>query len=147
MCGEFEEDDLLDEKLFERFIKLANQFDVFPEQQKKKSPLDLGKTEDRRQYMEDLFKAALVRSVNDAKHIPDAGDHMDAVAIQAIVFGRLAGFLAAQLPPESNIMKAAMESYLEGYSEAQSKNAVLDTDDHHHHHGNHGHHHHHSHGR
>lgn len=145
MCGEFEEDDLLDEQLFDRFVALAAQFDVAPEKQKMQSPLDLGETKDRRTYMDELFKAGLVRSVNDAKHIPDAGDHMDAVAIQAIVFGRLAGFLAAQLPPESNIMKAAMESYLEGYSEAQDKNAVLDADDHHHHHGNHGHHHGHSH--
>lgn len=147
MCGDFEEDDVLDEKLFERFITLAGQFDVTPDKQKKSSPFNLGRTTDRRQYMEELFRAGLLRSANDAKHIPEPGDHMDAIAIQAVVFGRLSGFLAGQLPPESNIMKAAMESYLEGYNEAQEKTAVLDSEDdhHHHHHGEHGHHHGHGH--
>lgn len=137
MCGEFEEDDLLDDQLFTRFISLVSQFDVVPDSEKKKSSIDLGASEDRRQYMDELFRAGLMRSANDAKHIPEDGDHMDAIAIQSVVFGRLAGFLAAQLPPESNVMKAAMESFLEGYSEAQDKNAVLDADDHHHHHGHH----------
>lgn len=139
MCGEFEEEDLLDEQLFNRFLTLAKTFGVRPEPGNKKSDLNLNDSEDRRVYMEQLFKAGLTRVTNDAQHIPQDGDHMDAVAIQAVVFGRLAGFLAGQLPPESSIMKASMESFLDGYNEALEKNKALVEEEGHHHHHHHGH--------
>ena len=140
MCGEFEEEDFLDEQMFNRFLTLAKTFGIRPEPGNKQSELDLNRSEDRRIYMDQLFKAGLTRAVNDAQHIPQEGDHMDALAIQAVVFGRLAGFLAGQLPPESNMMKASMESFLEGYNEALEKNhALVEEEGHHGHAHGHGH--------
>lgn len=136
MCGEFEDEDFVDEQMFSRFLKLAQTFGVRPEPGNKASDLNIAEAEDRRVYMEQLFRAGLVRSTNDAQHIPEDGDRMDALALQAVVFGRLAGFLAGQLPPESNLMKASMESFMDGYNEALEKNkALAEEEDHHHHHG------------
>ena len=42
---------------------------------------------------------------------------MDAVAGQAIVFARLAGFLTAQFPPESDLFRTITGAVFDGHSE------------------------------
>ncbi len=148
MCGEFEEEDYLDETMFRRFLALARSFGVRPADGNKKSDMDLSQDEDRTQYMKELFSAGLVRSVNDAQFIPQDGERMNAVAVQSIVFARLAGYLAGQLPGEANMTKATMEAMLDGFSEAQDAAKAWDEHEggHHHHHGHHHHGHSHGHG-
>lgn len=137
MCGDFEEDDLHDDHLFNRFLELAHQLGVKPSAESLKSHLNLQNTDEREQYMTELFNAGLLRSVNDVQFIPKAGEKGETIAIQAIVFARLAGFLAAQLPAESNMMRALMEATLAGFGDAQQQ--VHDWEEHGHHHHEPGH--------
>ena len=70
----------------------------------------------RADYMNSLFKAGLTRSINDAANLP-RGEHMDALAGQAIVFARLAGFLAGQFPPETDLFRTISGAMLDAHSE------------------------------
>ena len=68
---------------------------------------------------------------------------------QAVVFARLAGFLAGQLPPGDEMMRATLEALLDGHAEpARTLQRPRDRDhghshdyDHDHEHGHHHHHH------
>ncbi len=101
MCGDFDELERVDEELFEQFLEKAGKLGVLVETGDRVGPTRLDTEDVRAEYMEALFKAGLTRCVNDAVHLP-AGERMDALAGQAIVFARLAGFLAAQFPPEAD---------------------------------------------
>lgn len=116
MCGEVDELGYIDEELFQRFVELAGQFGVCPEQPSTASALDLSDESARAAYMDDLFKAGLRRSLNDAVSLPE-GDRMDSVAGQAIVFARIAGFLAGLLPPEADLFRSVVGSLMEGSRE------------------------------
>lgn len=138
MCGDFEHDDPLDDQLFDQLLAMAEQLGISPEHtlaEGNRQPMD---PRARAAYMDTLFNAALSRSLTDAVHIP-AGERMDGVFSQAIVFARLAGFLAGQIPADANPMKAMMEALLEGMNQAESLAGEID---HHHGHAHHGHHHH-----
>jgi len=137
MCGDFEEDDLLDDHLFNRFLELAQHLGVQPSQESLKGHLNLNNAQEREQYMSELFNAGLLRSVNDVQFVAKAGEKGETLAIQAIVFARLAGFLAAQLPPESNMMRALMEATLDGSGDAQQQLHDWEEHGHHHHHHSH----------
>ena len=114
MCGDLNEQEQIDDELFERFIELTQCFGVFPEANGGPSQLD---SEDARKiYMDDLFKAGLTRCLNDAAGLPN-GERMDAVAGQAIVFARLAGFLTAQFPPEADLFRTVTGAVFDGHSE------------------------------
>lgn len=128
MCGEFDEEDYIDERLFGRFVQLAGQHGVRPTDPGSDAPHRLSEQAERTHYMEQLFRAGLTRAVNDAGNLPQ-GERMDAVAGQAIVFARLAGFLAGQLPPGADVLRPAIEALLEGHNEPKERTHA------HHHHG------------
>lgn len=117
MCGEIDEQERIDEELFERFLALAGQHGVAPETPGKDAPGDLSEETARSAYMNGLFSAGLRRAVTDAASLPE-GERMDAVAGQAIVFARLAGFLAGQFPPDADLFRTAVNAMLEGHAEA-----------------------------
>jgi len=54
--------------------------------------------------------------LNDASNLP-RGEHMDALAGQAIVFARLAGFLAGQFPPETDLFRTISGAMLDAHNE------------------------------
>ncbi|MEX1215514.1 hypothetical protein [Saccharospirillum sp.] len=137
MCGDFEHDDPLDDQLFDQLLAAAKQLGIAPEHSLDKGNRQPMDPRARAAYMDTLFNAALSRSLTDAVHIP-AGERMDGVFSQAIVFARLAGFLAGQIPADANPMKAMMEALLEGMNQAESLAGDIDHD-HHHHHGHHHH--------
>jgi len=142
MCGDFEHDDPLDDQLFERLLETTSQLGITPEhslEQGNQQPMD---PRARAAYMDTLFNAALTRSLTDAVHIP-AGERMDGVFSQAVVFARLAGFLAGQIPADANPMKAMMEALLEGMNQAEAMVTDIEAHGHHHHPGHHHHHGHH----
>ena len=116
MCGDFDDLDRVDDELFERFIALAGHFGVTPGQPDDNAPVRLTEEDTRAAYMKDLFRAGLTRSVNDAASLPH-GEHMDALAGQAIVYARLAGFLAGQFPPQTDLFRTVSGALLEGHSE------------------------------
>ena len=121
MCGDFDDHDRFDDELFERFIELAGRFGVTPGQPGDNAPVRLAEEAARAAYMKDLFKAGLTRSVNDAASLPQ-GEHMDALAGQAIVFARLAGFLAGQFPPQTDLFRTVSGALLDGHREPASLN-------------------------
>lgn len=119
MCGDFDDNEQIDDELFGRLIQLTKHFGVSPQQDAGSGPAHLDTEGDRKEYMEELFKAGLTRSLNDAAGLPN-GERMDAVAGQAIVFARLAGFLTAQFPPESDLFRTVTGAVYDGYSEPES---------------------------
>lgn len=133
MCGDLEEDTTFDDMILSRFVGLARKFGAVQGEDLPPLPYDLSEPEGRNTYMSTLFRDALVRAVNDSAAAAE-GTRADALAGQAVVFARLAGMLAAQLPPESDIFRAAMEAFMDGHAEPARREEYK----HHHHHG-HGH--------
>lgn len=138
MCGELEDNSQLGVELLDQVRAMSHLAGVDPESAAAlKGPSDLEKPARRAEYMGELFEAGLRRILADLAHTKE-GEVVDAVACQAIAFARLAGFMAAQLPPEADLYRAVIEAMSEGHAEiAQSARR-------HHAHG-HGHHHHHHH--
>ncbi|WP_211208470.1 hypothetical protein [Pseudomonas agarici] len=134
MCGEFDDEDLIDEYLFARLLQLASQHGVKLGEAGTHTPQRLSGREARNSYMTQLFQAGLTRAINDANSLPE-GERMDVIAGQAIVFARLAGFLAGQLPPGADTLRPTIEALMEGYSEPVERANKHD----HHHHGDHQH--------
>lgn len=116
MCGEFDDQEQIDDELFERLIERAQRFGVVPKACGNSGPSQLHSEESRKAYMDKLFEAGLTRCVNDAASLPN-GERMDAVAGQAIVFARLAGFLTAQFPPETDLFRTVTGAVFEGHNE------------------------------
>lgn len=116
MCGEFDDQEQIDDELFERLIERTQRFGVLPKAGGDSGPSHLDSEESRKAYMDDLFRAGLTRCVNDATGLPN-GERMDAIAGQAIVFARLAGFLTAQFPPEADLFRTVTGAVLDGHDE------------------------------
>ena len=132
MCGDLEEDTAFDDVIFTRFVDFARIYGAATQPDTRLLPHDLTEPEGRGAYMSGLFGDAMVRAVNDTAAAAE-GSRADAIAGQAIAFARLAGMLAAQLPPESDIFRTTMEAFMDGHGEPAARQA-----EHHHHHG-HGH--------
>ncbi|MDH5411020.1 MAG: hypothetical protein OEY16_06500 [Alphaproteobacteria bacterium] len=133
MCGDLEEDTAFDDLIFGRFADFARRHGAVPQSETRPLTHDLTEPEGRGAYMNGLFRDALVRALNDTAGAAE-GSRADAIAGQAIVFARLAGMLAAQLPPESDVFRASMEAFMDGHGEP----ARIKAGHHHHGHG-HGH--------
>lgn len=119
MCGDFDDQERIDDELFEHFVELTHHFGVQPKLNGSAAAMQLDSESDRADYMQELFKAGLTRCLSDAAHLP-RGERMDAIAGQAIVFARLAGFLAAQFPPEADLFRTVTGAVLDGHSEPAS---------------------------
>jgi hypothetical protein len=129
MCGDLEDDTAFDDLIFGRFTDFARKHGVQPKPEIRPLAHDLTGPEGQRAYMSGLFHDAMVRAVNDTAAAAE-GTRADAIAGQAVVFARLAGMLAAQLPPESDLFRATMEAFMDGHGEPARRQA-----EHHHHHG------------
>ena len=119
MCGDDDDLNQVDEDLYNRFLEKASRLGVSPASHEVNAALDLTDQHIRSSYMDELFTAGLRRALNDAGN-QKSGDRMDMVAGQAIVFARLAGLLAGQLPPESDLFHTVMSALMEGHKEAHS---------------------------
>jgi len=129
MCGDIEEDTAFDDLIFRRFADFARNYDAEPQPDIRPLAYDLTGPEGQSAYMSGLFRDAMVRAVNDTAAAAE-GSRADAIAGQAVAFARLAGMLAAQLPPESDMFRATMEAFMDGHGEPARRQA-----EHHHHHG------------
>ena len=116
MCGDFDDQERIDEELFERFIELISQLGVEIRPSASDAPAKLETEAERAAYMESLFRAGLTRCLNDAANLP-IGERMDALAGQAIVFARLAGFLTAQFPPDTDLFRMVTGAVMDGHAE------------------------------
>lgn len=134
MCGDIEDDTALDDMIFQRFAAFARNHGAVPPDDLQPLVHDLSDVAGRGAYMSSLFRDAMARAVKDAAGAAE-GSRADAIAGQAVVFARLAGMLAALLPPESEMFRASMEAFMDGHGEPARQRAKRE---HHHHHG-HGH--------
>jgi hypothetical protein len=119
MCGDIEDQERIDDELFEHFVAAARHFGAQPKLNGHAAPLQLDSESNRADYMQDLFRAGLTRCLNDAAGLP-RGERMDAIAGQAIVFARLAGFLVAQFPPEADLFRTVTGAVFDGHNEPAS---------------------------
>jgi hypothetical protein len=133
MCGDLEDDTRLDDELFARFLALAKRYGATLPEPRPQRAGPAGE-EARHAYMSRLFSEMLTRAVGDAAACPE-GRRADAIGDQAIVLARLAGFLAGQLPPETDLFRAMVEAMTDGYGEPARRRA--EAQDHHHHHHHH----------
>ncbi len=120
MCGDFDHHDELDDELFEGLLALAAGHGVTPQADGRNCPASLADVSARRAYMDGLFRAGLTRAVSDAAMLP-AGERADAMAGQAIVFARLAGFLAGQFPAQADLFRTVSAAMLEGCDEVATR--------------------------
>jgi hypothetical protein len=127
MCGDLDEDEdvaRLEDQLYARFVMHARTLLKDAESSRDK-PADLAG------YMEKLFNDALSRSVRDNEQAAES-QRYERLAVQPVVFARLAGFLAGHLARGDDPLHRVMEALMLGYSEAETMDREQAE---HHHHG------------
>jgi hypothetical protein len=125
MCGDMDDDESeIEERLYARFRAHAQTLLAEPVQQE---PADLS------QYLDKLFSDALSRSVRDGEQ-SDAAQRYERLAMQPLVFARLAGFLAGHLALSEDPLRKVIEAMMMGYGEAEALDHAQGHD-HDHHHG------------
>jgi len=135
MCGDMDDDESeIEERLYARFRAHAQTLlaDAAPQE-----PADLN------QYLDKLFSDGLSRSVRDGEQA-DAAQRYERLAMQPLVFARLAGFLAGHLALSEDPLRKVIEAMMMGYGEAEALDHAQANDHDHHHHGDvpaHDHHH------
>lgn len=143
MCGEIDDQAALGQELLEQLSVMTRRLGPAPG---RPAPEGLAGAAGRAAYTEALFRDALDRALADMRRAAE-DEAVDACALQAIALGRLAGFLAGQLPPEADLFRAVIEAVTDGHGEprrlARDWQAEQDAlhghshdhgDDHHHHH-------------
>ncbi len=113
MCGELEDEGpvALEEHLYGAFLAHARALLI--EQGKRKGQ----DVQSAAAYADELFAAALTRCRNDCE-AKDEEERYGTLAMQALVFARLAGFLASHLALQEDPLRKVMEAMMHGYSEA-----------------------------
>ena len=151
MCGEVEDDKQFDNEVMARFLYIANGHGITRETIEARAKAPLTGDSERSAYMSELFRQALNQAASDLCAIPE-GERAETLANQAIVFARLAGFLAGHLPGD-DMTRTLLEAMLDGQDEPRRTFTRLrerdhghghdhdhdDHDDGHHHHGHHHH--------
>ena len=139
MCGEVDEELRHDDEIVSRLLYIAGSYGVTQQTLAARNVPPLTSDEGRPAYMSELFGKVLNHAVSDLHAIPE-GRRADTIANQAIVFARLAGFLAGQLPPGDDLMRATLEALLDGQAEpARAFQRLRDRDHGHSHDHDHGH--------
>jgi hypothetical protein len=138
MCGDLEEEDRLEGDLYQRFLVHSRAM----QEQPPAAGSDLNR------YLDSLFQSTLKRCTQDAEQTASPNGYKT-LAMQSLVFARLAGFLAGHVALNEDPMRKLMEAMMHGYQEAENppERDHHGPGDHHHHEGHgHGHDHGHSHG-
>jgi len=135
MCGDMDDDESeLEERLYTRFR--AHAMVLLNEQSSSAAqPADMN------QYLDKLFSDGLSRSIRDGEQA-DVAQRYERLAMQPLVFARLAGFLAGHLALSEDPLRKVIEAMMMGYGEAEAMDHTQAND--HHHHGDvpaHDHHH------
>jgi hypothetical protein len=133
MCGDVDEDVSeaeFESKLHARFLAHARALlPKYANDPSQGSPV--GGTADITAYMETLFCDVLGRSVHDSGRVEE-GHRYQRMAVQPVVFARLAGFLAGHLSPAEDPLRKVIEALLLGYGEADAMDRARQEEHHHH---------------
>ena len=123
MCGDMDDDEgELEQQLYARFRAHAQMLLSEPAPQE---PADLN------EYLDKLFFDSLGRSVRDGEQA-EATRQYERLAMQPLVFARLAGFLAGHLALSEDPLRKVIEALMMGYGEAEALDQAQDHDHHHH---------------
>ena len=125
MCGDVDDDESeIEQRLYARFrahaMALLNEQGSAP-----KEPADIN------QYLDKLFSDSLSRAVRDGEQA-DAAQRYERLAMQPLVFARLAGFLAGHLALSEDPLRKVIEAMMMGYGEAEAMDHAQAADHHHH---------------
>lgn len=135
MCGELDEESGQDDIVFDRFVAHVNSFLAALKREKKQAdPVHA--------HLDRLFRELLSAAI-DPNRAPDEMSGYQRIAMEPLVFARLAGFIAAHVPLNEDPLRRVMEALMLGYQEGEI--AVPDHDHHHDHDHDHFHGHGHSH--
>jgi hypothetical protein len=133
MCGDVDEESgELEDALYARFLGHARA--LLEQRANAESPSD-----DPYAYMDRLFADALGRCVRDADAAGEDARYRR-LALQSLVFARLAGLLAGHLALDQEPLRKVIEALMRGYAEAApaaAEHGHDHADDHDHEHGHH----------
>ena len=109
MCGDLDEDNGFETALYARFRSRAQAL------------LTKGETSDSKTVngaLDRLFKDALSRSIRDQESMGE-DERYELMAMQPLVFARLAGFLAAHASLREDPLRKVIEALMLGYTEVE----------------------------
>jgi hypothetical protein len=129
MCGDDEDAGELEEQLYARFLAHARAL-LQPH-----GGASAALSGDPLAYMDKLFSDALSRCVRDGEEA-GADKRYLRLAIQPLVFARLAGLIAGHLALDQDPLRKVIEALMQGYAEAAQAGHAHDHD-HDHEHGHH----------
>ncbi len=131
MCGEMEEEDTREQEAYARFVAHAHSLLATLKAAGK------GKRPDAMHlHLDKLFRDLLLAAADYTKAPGDVSAYQR-LAMEPLVFARLAGFIAAHLPLQEDPLRRVMEALMTGYAEGE---IVLPEHDHDHDHDHpHGH--------
>jgi len=118
MCGDLEEEAAPDGEVYSRFAAHAHSF-LASLKRERKNPDPVHAHLDR------LFRE-LLSTAADENRAPDEMSGYQRIAMEPLVFARLAGFIAAHVPLSEDPLRRVIEALMLGYSEGEI--AVPDHD-------------------
>jgi hypothetical protein len=127
MCGDLDEeesDSEIEERLYARFLAHARELLKDNGQSSPEQPADLAS------YMEKLFVDSLSRTVRDGEQA--GANAYERLAVQPVVFARLAGLLAGHLSLSEDPLRKIMEALMLGYAEAETMDRAARDQSHQH---------------
>jgi hypothetical protein len=126
MCGDLEEEEGQADEVHSRFVTHAKSF-LASMKKERRNPDPVHAHLDR------LFRELLSAAI-DPNRAPDEMSGYQRLAMEPLVFARLAGFIAAHVPLHEDPLRRTIEALMLGYSEGEV--ALADHDhDHEHPHG------------
>jgi hypothetical protein len=115
MCGDLDEEESgseIEQNLYKRFLAHAGELLKDSGQSSPEQPADLAS------YMEKLFVDSLSRSLRDGEQA--GANAYERLAVQPVVFARLAGLLAGHLSLGEDPLRKIIEALMLGYAEAET---------------------------
>jgi hypothetical protein len=115
MCGDLDEEESgseIEQNLYKRFLAHAGELLKDSGQSSLEQPADLAS------YMEKLFVDSLSRSLRDGEQA--GANAYERLAVQPVVFARLAGLLAGHLSLGEDPLRKIIEALMLGYAEAET---------------------------
>jgi hypothetical protein len=125
MCGDLDEESGFEAALYARFRGHAQ------------SLLSRGQPTDAKgvnAVLERLFQDGMARAIRDQESVEESGRY-ELLAMQPLVFARLAGFLAAHASLQEDPLRKVLEALMHGYAEAERIEPYHGHDHDHEHHG------------
>ena len=133
MCGDMDEDESREQETYARFVAHVHSLLATLKASGK------GKQPDAMHaHLDNLFRGLLLTSADHTKTPDDFSDYQR-IAMEPLVFARLAGFMAAHLPLQEDPLRRVMEAMMTGYAEGEIHVPEHDHDHDHDHDHPHGH--------